>query len=68
MDSLVFVQQVVHMFGVSGSALFLQLFLLIQLDNGLVQHISGLAKHILKLQDLKAELLRSRRGRSRRKG
>ncbi len=53
MDSLVFVQQVVHMFGVSGSALFLQLIPLIQLDNGLVQHISGLAKHILKLQDLK---------------
>ncbi len=34
-------------------ALFLQLFLIIQLDNCLVQHISGLAKHILKLQDLK---------------
>ncbi len=29
------------------------MFLLIQLDNGLVQHKSGLAKHILKLQDLK---------------
>ncbi len=33
--------QVVHM------------FLLIQLDNGLVKHKSGLPKHILKLQDLK---------------